>query len=376
MPRLLVIGAGIAGLSTASEAAADFDVSVIEAELQPGYHSSGRSAAVFVKPFINDVVHRLSVASENFFLNPPQGFEALARPLANVLVAEHGTESAIDDFLDAWSGRCPWLKRIQAHEVRELVPIIGNSVACGALDEQNLALDVHNLLDGHRRRLLERGGQLVANARVLDITRNASTWQVELEGGKSLSGDLLVDAAGAWADEIAVLAGVQPIGLQPKRRTGILVDPKTDVSAWPMTHVTTGDLYFKPEGPLLMVSPADEADSAPCDAQPEELDIAMGMDRFDKLTTAQVDRPVRSWAGLRSFVVDKTPVIGFDPNCDTFFWVAALGGFGVQTSPAYGPMAAALLRRESVPEEAFGVDTASVAPDRLDRALGEQRPAP
>ena len=241
-------------------------------------------------------------------------------------------------------------------------------IVCGARDERSLALDVHNILEGHRRRLLERNGSIETRARGVEMSWQADRWRIELDNGKVLFGDMLINAAGAWATEVAELAGAVQVSLQPKRRTGIIVDPGVDSTSWPMIHVASGDLYFKPETSMLMVSPADETDSAPCDAQPDEWDVAVGMDRLNQLVTIDIDRPERTWAGLRSFVPDRAPVIGFDPQAPCFFWLAAFGGFGVQTSPAYSRMASGLINDESLPDDLEALREL-VAPDRpnLDR---------
>jgi D-arginine dehydrogenase len=366
--HIVVVGGGIAGLSLASELAHDNEVTILEAEMQPGYHSTGRSAAVFVIPFVNDVVHRLSVASERFFVEPPKGFDRLSQRLTNVLVAEADNADQVTTFLDTWSRRCPWLKRVTGVEIRDEVPILKKEIVCGARDERSLALDVHNILEGHRRRLLERNGFIETRARVVEMSWQADRWRVELDNGKVLFGDMLINAAGAWATEVAELAGAVQVSLQPKRRTGIIVDTGVDSTSWPMIHVASGDLYFKPEASMLMVSPADETDSTPCDAQPDEWDVAVGMDRLNQLVTIDIDRPERTWAGLRSFVPDRAPVIGFDPQAPSFFWLAAFGGFGVQTSPTYSRMASGLINDESLPDDLEALREL-VAPDRpnLDR---------
>ncbi|MCZ6890067.1 MAG: FAD-binding oxidoreductase [Gammaproteobacteria bacterium] len=361
--KLLVIGAGIAGLSTAAQAAADFEVTVLEAELQPGYHSSGRSAAVFIRPYVNAVVHALSAASESFFSDPPKGFGTLGRRTATLVAAEFGDEDRVDAFIDRWAALCPWLAKIDAAETCRRVPIFRpERIACAALDDRCMALDVHNILEGHRRRLLEHDGVIVTNARVVNIERHAR-WHVETDRGEIFSADIVVNAAGAWADQIAVLAGATPLALVPKRRTAILIEPGIDVREWPLALMATDDLYFKPEGNLLMVSPVDATQSPPCDAQPQEWDIAVGIERFQNVTNVTVDRPTRTWAGLRTFTRDECPVIGYDAAVEGFFWVAGQGGFGVQTSPGYSRVAAALLNGVEIPAD-IEITAADVDPRR------------
>ncbi len=183
---------------------------------------------------------------------------------------------------------------------------------------------------------------MINGARVDGIERGAEGWSLRF-GEQSLSADVVVNAAGAWADELAAMTSAAPLGLTPLRRTALLVDVQRDVSAWPLIHRVQGGLYFKPEAGLLMVSLADETPSAPCDAQPEELDLAMIVDRFQDLTTVEVRRFSRSWAGLRTFLPDRLPAVGYDPKVADFFWLAGQGGFGIQTAPALGQLAADLL---------------------------------
>jgi D-arginine dehydrogenase len=351
--KLVIIGGGIAGLSCAARAAADFDVTVLEAELQPGYHSSGRSAAVYIEAYMNEVVHALTVASLDHHL--AQG----ARPVGDVTVTDEAHADQLDAFMEIWRPLCPALAELSVDTVLERVPILRrDQVYRAAIDPNALSLDAHGLIDGFRRQLTAAGGRVVNNARVDRIERNAGAWRVGF-GDRHVVADVLVNAAGAWADEVAKLAGVTPLGLQPRRRTALLVDLQQDVSRWPLIHRVQGGLYFKPEAGVLMVSLADETPSAPCDAQPDELDVATAVDRFQELTTVEVRRLQRTWAGLRTFLPDDVPAAGFDVAVDDFFWLVGQGGSGMQTAPALGQAAADLLA--SRPSRF----AAALAPDRL-----------
>ncbi|HEX7036559.1 MAG TPA: FAD-binding oxidoreductase [Pseudomonadales bacterium] len=336
-PTLAIVGGGIAGLSCAAHAAADFDVTVLEAELQPGYHSSGRSAAVYIEAFMNEVVHALSIDSVGHFR--AHG----AKPVGDVTITDEAHAHELDAFLATWRHLCPELREVPAAEVLERVPILRpERVHRTCMDPNALSLDAHGLLDGYRRELLEAGGRVINNARVDRIERSGGGWRIGF-GERSLDADVLVNAAGAWGDEIAVLAGVRPLGLQPLRRTAILLDIGRDVAAWPLIHRVQGGLYFKPEAGLLMVSLADETPSAPCDARPDEYDLALLVERFQELTTVEVRRLNQSWAGLRTFLPDRVPAVGFDRDVDDFFWLVGQGGAGLQTAPAVGRVAADLL---------------------------------
>jgi D-arginine dehydrogenase len=335
--KLVIVGGGIAGMSCGACAAADFDVLVLEAELQPGYHSSGRSAAVYIEPYMNPVVHELTVASRGHHL--AQG----ARPVGDITVADESHGVDLDDYLRVWRPLCPGLEEVPAARVLELVPILRpERVHRAVVDPNALSLDAHALLEGFRRQVTGAGGRVINLARVDRIERTAGGWRVGC-GDRVVQADVLVNAAGAWGDEIATLAGVAPLGLQPKRRTACLVDLQQNVAHWPLIHRVQGGLYFKPEAGLLMVSLADETPAPPCDAQPDELDVATAVDRFENLTTARVGRLQRTWAGLRTFLPDNVPAAGFDPVADDFFWLVGQGGAGMQTAPALGQAAADLL---------------------------------
>lgn len=346
-PRLLVVGGGIAGFSLAMHALQRFDTTIVEAEFQPGYHSTGRSAAVFHIAFENDMVHRLSLESESFFLDPPKPFGTIATSLENMMIAKTEEQDVVDSFLDTWKGRCPWLQRLNGSDIVSRIPVIRADFRAGVLDTRSLGLDVHTLLEGYRRSFVDRGGEILTNRRLVELDDSLGHWKANFAQGDYLEVDIVANAAGAWADEIANLAGVQPIGLVPRRRTGLRIQPDVDFKNWPMCYRASGDLYFKPEGNSIMLSPADATESPPCDAQPEMLDLALAMDRLHECTTLNIERPHETWAGLRSFVGDELPVVGFAKDHAGFFWHAAFGGFGVQTSPACGKLGAELLNGDS-----------------------------
>lgn len=336
-PRLAVIGGGMAGISLAARAAGKFQVTVLEAESQPAYHSSGRSAAVAIECYENELVNALTAPGRDYHL--AHG----AKVMGSVTLADESGLEALADFEARWAPRCASLVEIPVAELIDRVPILNPQRITRALIEKDaLSLDAHALLESFRRRLLDAGGRVAGNARVDRIEKTAAGWRLYW-GEESLEADVLVNAAGAWGDQIAELAGVQPLGLQPLRRTAFLLDLERDVSDWPLVHRVEGDLYFKPEAGLLMVSPADTNPSQACDAQPEEFDLAVAADRFQQLTTIEVRRLSHSWAGLRSFLPDECPAAGFDPQVEGFFWLVGQGGFGIQTAPYLSEVAATLL---------------------------------
>jgi D-arginine dehydrogenase len=340
-PSLVVIGGGVAGLSCAARAVADFDVTVLEAELQPGYHSSGRSAAVYIEAYMNPVIHGLTVDSREHHLATG------ATPVGDVTITDADHVGELDAFLEQWRELCPDLREIPPHDVTSRVPILRpEQVVRAAIDPNAMSIDAHGLLDGFRRALLAAGGRVVNNARVDRLERCGSRWRAGY-ADQVVEADVVVNAAGAWGDDVARLAGAQPLGLQPLRRTALLVDLHRDVSAWPLIHRVQGGLYFKPEAGVLMVSLADENPSPPCDARPDEIDIALTVDRFQETTTVEVRRLTQTWAGLRTFLPDRVPAVGYDPRVDGFFWLVGQGGAGMQTAPALGRVAADLLAGRS-----------------------------
>ncbi len=336
-PSLAVIGGGMAGISVAARAARDFRVWVLEAEEQPAYHSSGRSAAVAIECYENEVVRALTVPGMDYLRRHG------GKPLGCVTIADEEHLPALAAFEAEWAPLSASLREIPVAEMLNRVPILRpEKVARVLLESDALTLDAHALLESFRRQLKDNGGTLVGNARVDRLERRGGRWHVSW-GEDRLDADVVVNAAGAWGDQVAALAGVAPLGLEPRRRTAFLLDPARDVSGWPLVHRVQGGLYFKPEAGQLMVSLADAAPSPPCDARPEELDLALAADRFETMTTLPVRRMSHTWAGLRTFLPDDRPAAGYDPDAEGFFWLVGQGGFGIQTAPELSRVAAALL---------------------------------
>jgi D-arginine dehydrogenase len=350
--KVVVIGGGMAGLSCAAELAQHCDVTVLEAEDAPGYHSSGRSAAAYIEPYLNETVFALTRSSRAFFEHPPEGFAdaPLVTPRADLMIAAAAKAALVDAYLTRWRRFCPGLVEVDPDDVLRRVPILRReSVARAVSDPNTLDIDAHGLLSGYRRSLKSHGGVLATRSRVESLARVDGQWQVGA-AGRVVSCDVIVDAAGAWGEEVAGLAGIAGVGLVPKRRTALLVrcdDP--NVAQWPMIHEIESAFYFKPDAGRLLLSPADQTPSAPCDAQPDEIDVATAIERFEGATTVTVERVLHRWAGLRSFVADSVPVVGYEPDAPGFFWLVGQGGFGIQTAPAMGRLSAALVRGEDVP---------------------------
>lgn len=371
---VIVIGAGIAGASAGYFLAEQHRrrVLLLEAEAAPGYHTTGRSAAVFAPSYGNAVVRALTRASAGFFHAPPPGFSSAALrapPRGAVWVARAEQLPALDR-LEREVGGSAALKRETAAFARARIPVLRAGYVAECLwDAEVAGLDVEALLQGFLRGVRARGGQLYCHARVSALERSGSVWTVSWGGGQQAHAPWVINAAGAWADQIAELAGVRRIGLQPKRRTAGLLPapPGLELGHWPLLMDAEESFYFKADAGRILLSPADETDCAPCDAYPEELEMALAVERFEAATTITVPRITHSWAGLRSFVPDRTPVLGLDPELPGFLWAAAQGGYGIQTAPAAGRCVANLIERGELgaEAEAAGIEAAMLSPARL-----------
>jgi len=366
----LVVGAGIAGASIGHFLAPHGRTVVLERESQPGYHSTGRSAALFMESYGTPQVRALTLASRAFLEAPPAGFAdgPILSPRGALLVAVPGQDAELAALWQVMQSISPRGRLLDADGAREVVPALRRERVLGAVFEPDAAdIDVHRLHHGFLRSIRRQGGAIVGDADVVRVARDdGGRWQVDA-GGVRYRAPVLVNAAGAWCDAIAAIAGVAPIGLVPKRRSIFTFAPPSDVDTthWPLFGSVDERWYVKPDAGLLLGSPAN-ADPVPAqDVQPEALDIALAIDRIEAATTLAV-RPRRGWAGLRSFVADGDLVGGFAPDAPGFFWVAAQGGYGIQTSAAMGEACAALARGLPLPDRiaAFGLDAAALAPDR------------
>ncbi|HTD04573.1 FAD-binding oxidoreductase [Undibacterium sp.] len=368
----VVIGAGIAGASVAALLAKSHRVALVEAEEHAGYHTTGRSAALYSEIYGNLVIRALTRASRSFFYDTPAGFSdtALVRQRDTLMFARHDQMEALREF-QALPDIADAARFISAKEVSRRIPIFAPDYLAGAVLHTGSAdIEVDALHRGFLRAFSKAGGTLRLKTVVSEIEYLDGSWYVRSAGGESLSAPVLINAAGAWADEIAKLAGLAPIGLEPLRRTAVLIDPPEnagDIDGWPAAIDIDEQFYFKPDAGLLLLSPADETLSPPCDAQPEDLDIAIAVDRFERATGKAVTRVRHSWAGLRSFVADRGPVAGFDERATGFFWLAGQGGYGIQTAPALARCAAELALGRDLPEDvsSLGIRKQDLAVTRL-----------
>ena len=357
---IAIIGAGMAGASLAAEIGDAAKVILIEGEARPGYHSTGRSAAFWSETYGGPAVQPLTTASHDYlaehgFLNPRGAIhlaDAAGMAAIDALVRDHG---------DAVR-----LNRLSPAELAETMKGLRDGVAGGLAEPSCSDIDVAGLHAHYLARARRSGAQLIVDARVHGLTRAEGLWRISTTAGE-LRAATIVNAAGAWAGEIAALADAQPIAITPYRRTVIQleVDPPAPASM-PLIMDAAEHYYFKPEaGGRIWLSPHDETLSAPCDAAPEELDIAIAIDRFEKVVDWRIVRKERAWAGLRSFAPDRVPVYGFDLVAPRFFWFAGQGGFGIQTAPAAAMIGAALLLGRDVPAVARDIDTGRYGPGRF-----------
>ncbi|MDP1899420.1 MAG: FAD-dependent oxidoreductase [Rubrivivax sp.] len=371
----IVVGGGIAAASVGYWLAGHGRVTLLEREDQPGYHATGRSAAQFMESYGTPQVRALTRASRAFFEHPPEGFaeHPLLTPRGALLVAAPGQEALLDAQWQVMRSVTERAQRLDAAQTLARVPVLRPEQVLGAIYDPDAAdMDVHALHQGFLKGIRRRGGQLLCHAEVSSARHVRGRWQVQA-GGLTREAPLLVNAAGAWCDEVARRCGAKPIGLVPKRRSAFTFAPPAgvDSAAWPLFIGADESWYVKPDAGMLLGSPANADPVPPQDVQPEELDIALAINRIEQMTTLQIRRPARTWAGLRSFVADGDLVGGFDAEQPGFFWVAAQGGYGIQTSAAMGQACAALALGQPLPDciAAFGLTEAMLSPARLQRTL-------
>jgi D-arginine dehydrogenase len=370
---VLVIGAGIAGASLAWRLAqAGRPVRLLEREAQPGMHSTGRSAAMFMESYGPPGVRALTRASRAFYLHPPTGFtgQALLHPRPALFVATAAQRQALAAMRAELAATGTATELLNAEQILQAAPVLKPDVFQQALlDRAGYDIDVDALLQGFLRGARQAGAQVLTSVWPVTAQRHGDDWQVQLSDGQAVRAATVVDAAGAWADEVAALFGARPVGLQPRRRSAFTFRPPegTDVSTWPMVADVEEGWYLKPDAGQLLGSPANADPVAPHDVQPEELDIALGIHAIQQATSLEIRRPTATWAGLRSFVRDGDLVIGFDEACPGFFWLAAQGGYGIQSAAGASLLAAQLISGGPLPDELkrHGVDPAVVSPLRL-----------
>lgn len=383
---IAIVGAGIAGASLAAtllRLQPGLRVLLLERESQPGYHSTGRSAAMFMESYGTPQVRALTRAGRAFYAAPPEGFSEvpLLSPRFVLYAGWPGDEAAMEALWQDLSATGIPLRRVDAAEALRIAPMLRPEGLLGGIAEpEAMDIDVHALHQGYLRSAKRGGAVLWNDAEVTRATAAGEGWTLQLADGRSVQARTLVNAAGAWADTLAARAGLPCRGLQPKRRSAFTFDPPsgTDHRAWPAVCAIDETWYFKPDAGQMLGSPANADPVPPQDVQPEELDIATAMARIEERTTLAIGRPRRTWAGLRTFAPDGDLVIGPDPLNPRFFWLAGQGGYGIQSAAGVSLLAASLLLQRPLPAEliAQGVDPAPLTPARLPALDAEGRPHP
>jgi len=361
----LVIGAGMAGASLAARLAPHATVGLLEMETQPGYHSTGRSAASWIENYGNDTIVRLNRASFNFLASPPEEFpcDGVLTKRGVLWVARPGSESSLAEMYSD-----DVVELDEAAALQKVPALKAGGIAGFGFEDQAYDIDVATLHQAHLKTFKANGGLLVCDAKVASLVRVDGEWRVTTAAGRKLSAGVVVNAAGAWADEVAKLAGVKPVGLQPLRRSAAMIPvPESfEVREWPFVVEVEEAFYFRPDGGQLMLSPADTTPVEPHDAWADDLAIAQAADVFAQVMQFEVSRVTHTWAGLRTFAPDSTPVVGMDET-PGFFWFAGQGGYGIQTSPAMASLGMSLLLDKPLESELQKqkFDIAAVAPGRL-----------
>ena len=362
---ICVIGGGMAGLSAAAGLAAVRSVVLVEREPHWAYHSTGRSAALFAESYGNTAVRALTRASREFYLSG-EAAERFTRPRGALFVATATQQEELRALKETLAD-APRIEILTPDAALALCPALQSDTLAAALfDPDARDIDVAAVVDHYSRLFRARGGRPCRDAEVSSLEPVDDGWQVRA-GDREIRAKVVVNAAGAWADEVACAAGVAALGLEPRRRTAVRVSAAPWVAAdWPFIVDVSEQWYFRADAGALMLSPADEIPSPPCDAQPEDYDVALTIARVEAATRIRVDRPLSSWAGLRTFAKDRTPVAGFDPEARGFYWLAGQGGYGIQTAPALAELAVAQITGDSTSRlTAAGVDEAALSPARF-----------
>jgi D-arginine dehydrogenase len=367
--HIVVIGGGIAGISAAAFLSNHADVTVLDMESSLTYHTTGRSAAIFARAYGSPATRALTRASERFLDNAADGAAdgPLLSPRGIVLVAREDQLGALRDERATAMEHGADVRWLGGAELQDVVPAVRPDYAAAGLWEPGAHdIDVAGLHQAFVRILRTNGGTIRTRHPVSGLGRRGGTWQV-LVGGETLSADVVVNAAGAWGDMVATSAGVPPIGITPLRRTAFMVKGTPDSARWPMLIDVDSRWYARPDGSQILCSPSDETPSEPCDARPEELDVATAIERINDATILGIRSVQSQWAGLRTFAPDRAPVTGFDPDAERFFWLVGQGGTGIQTAPAAGRLAASLILHGAPPPDLVdeGVDPDALSPARF-----------
>lgn len=369
--EVLVVGGGIAGVSVGAELAVDRTVCLVEMEASLAFHTTGRSAATYLESYGGPIIRGLTVSSRSFFEDPPDGFDSpLLTPMPLLWLGGIGERQRIEDLEREVKPLVPSVQLVSPQEATEMCPILrGELLEMCMLEPGSMELDVSALHQGYVRSLRRLGGEIRTSSGVVALAAVDGGWRATTRDGEVYEAPVVVNAAGAWGDEVAAIAGIAPVGLQPLRRTLFTINARSAMrpADMPMIGDIGGTFYMKPEGTQFLCSPADETPSPPCDAKVDEIDVARALDRIRETTTLEARSVASSWAGLRTFTPDRSPLACYDPGADGFFWLVGQGGYGIQTAPSLARVAAGLIRGGGIPSDiaALGLEAAHMHRDRL-----------
>lgn len=362
----VIVGGGIAGVSTASELAKIGSVLLLERESSLAYHTTGRSAAISMESYGNELIRKLTCASRNFFENPPSDITAdpLCSPRGALILSDDENFSKLKLRYEVVKKIVPSVEILDRNDFMEMAPFISGKWIAGIYEKSAFDLDVHAIHTAFCRNIRKHGGVIKAEAEVIEATRVAASWVITLSDGEKVQAGVIVNAAGAWADVLAQRCHVNSLGIQPLQRTVVVIDPEINVDACPYIGTVNEQIFIKPDVGRLMVSPCDETLSEPGDVIADEMGVAITMDRLESSTVLRPKKIMNRWAGLRVFVPDRSPLLGVDPSVEGFIWCAALGGYGIQTAPMVGRLCASYASKSSMPTELLEVNFEAASPSR------------
>ncbi len=368
----IIIGAGIAGTSAAWRLSTHGKVIVLEKEKLPGYHTTGRSAAFFTTNYGNQTIRNLTKASYKFFINPPKNFNnypLIHKGSGTIFIGNKKQSKSIDKEIIKNMNSDTRISEISLGKVFQLAPMLRkNYVSRALLEKDSMYMDVNELHQSFIRGIVKTKNEIICNAEVKKIEKNKNIWTLKTSKGDFKS-PIIINAAGAWSDHIGKLANGSTIGLKPFRRTVIVFNhnKKNYGNLWPLIIDIDENFYFKPESGNVLASPADETPTIPCDVQPEEIDVALTIENVKTTTKFNINKIIKKWAGLRSFVPDRTPVVGEDPKLKGFFWLAGQGGYGIMTSPSISKIIECLITGRDWPKDLiyYNIKENSLSPYRL-----------
>lgn len=362
----VVVGGGIAGVSTASELAKIGSVLLLERESSLAYHTTGRSAAISMESYGNELIRKLTCASREFFENPPSDLTAdpLCSPRGALILSDEISFAKLKLRHEVVKQIVPSVEILDRNQFMEMTPFVSDKWIAGMYEKSAFDLDVHAIHTAFCRNIRKHGGVIKTQAEVIEAIRVSTSWSIALSNSEKIQAGVIINAAGAWADILAQRCNTKSLGIQPLQRTVIVVDPETKVDDCPYIGTVDEQIFIKPDVGRLMVSPCDETPVEPSDAIPDEMGVAITMDRLESSTILRPKKIMNRWAGLRVFVPDRSPLLGSDPNVEGFIWCAALGGHGIQTSPMVGKLCAAYAAKSPIPAELLGINFEAATPYR------------